>query len=143
MAAENKTLQSGSLTSPVGPYSNVVLAFGLMTILATLLIKLPTPLLDMLLACSISLSVAVLIITLSSREALELSTFPSLLLFVTLFRLSLNVASTKLILLQGNAGNATFKTIQRNHHAGISAAFNNQRKDTKNNKSSAKEGIDL
>jgi flagellar biosynthesis protein FlhA len=75
-----------------------------MTVLATLLIRLPTPLLDILLACSISLSIAVLIITLSSKEALELSTFPSLLLFVTLFRLSLNVASTKLILLQGNAG---------------------------------------
>ncbi|MHC4361816.1 MAG: flagellar biosynthesis protein FlhA, partial [Planctomycetota bacterium] len=75
-----------------------------MTILATLIIPLPTPLLDMLLACSISLAVAVLIITLSSKEALELSTFPSLLLFVTLFRLSLNVASTRLILLQGNAG---------------------------------------
>ncbi len=85
-------------------YSNIVLAFGLMTILATLLIRLPAPMLDMLLACSISLSIAVLIITLSSKEALELSTFPSLLLFVTLFRLSLNVASTKLILLQGSAG---------------------------------------
>jgi flagellar biosynthesis protein FlhA len=58
----------------------------------------------MLLACSISLAVAVLIITLSSKEALELSSFPSLLLFVTLFRLSLNVASTRLILLQANAG---------------------------------------
>jgi flagellar biosynthesis protein FlhA len=77
---------------------------GLVTILATLLIPLPTPLLDMLLACSISLAVAVLIITLSAREALELSTFPSLLLFVTLFRLSLNVASTRLILLQADAG---------------------------------------
>jgi flagellar biosynthesis protein FlhA len=75
-----------------------------MTILATLIIRLPTPLLDMLLACSISLAIAVLIITLSAKEALELSTFPSLLLFVTLFRLSLNVASTRLILLQGNAG---------------------------------------
>jgi len=59
---------------------------------------------DMLLACSISLAVAVLIVTLASREALELSTFPSLLLFVTLFRLSLNVASTRLILLQADAG---------------------------------------
>ncbi|MHC4412646.1 MAG: FHIPEP family type III secretion protein, partial [Planctomycetota bacterium] len=56
----------------------------------------PTPLLDLLLACSISLAVAILIITLFSKEALELSTFPSMLLFVTLFRLSLNVASTRL-----------------------------------------------
>jgi flagellar biosynthesis protein FlhA len=58
----------------------------------------------MLLACSISMSIAVLIITLSSREALELSTFPFMLLFATLLRLSLNVASTRLILLQGDAG---------------------------------------
>jgi flagellar biosynthesis protein FlhA len=73
-------------------------------ILATLLMKMPTPLLDMLLACSISLAVAVLIITIFLKEALELSTFPSLLLFITLFRLSLNVSSTRLILLQGDAG---------------------------------------
>jgi flagellar biosynthesis protein FlhA len=59
---------------------------------------------DMLLACSISLAVAIIVITLSAKEALELSTFPSLLLFTTLFRLSLNVASTRLILLQGDAG---------------------------------------
>jgi flagellar biosynthesis protein FlhA len=95
---------SNFLDSPLASYSNIVLAVGLVAVLATLLIPLPTPLLDMLLACSISLSIAVLIVTLSSKEALELSTFPSLLLFVTLFRLSLNVASTRLILLQGNAG---------------------------------------
>jgi flagellar biosynthesis protein FlhA len=93
-----------SLNSPMASYSNIVLAVGLVAVLATLIIPLPTPALDMLLACSISLSIAVLIVTLSSKEALELSTFPSLLLFVTLFRLSLNVASTRLILLQGNAG---------------------------------------
>jgi len=81
-----------TLKIPFTSHSNIILAVGLVTILATLLIPLPTLLLDMLLACSISLAVAVLIITLSSKEALELSTFPSLLLFVTLFRLSLNVA---------------------------------------------------
>ena len=85
-------------------YSNMILVVGLVVVLATLLIPLPTPFLDILLACSISLAIAVLIVTLSSKDALELSTFPSLLLFVTLFRLSLNVASTRLILLNGNAG---------------------------------------
>ena len=89
---------------PFAAHSNVALALVLVTVLATLIIPLPTPILDMLLACSISLAVAVLIVTLSSREALELSAFPSLLLFVTLFRLSLNVASTRLILLHGDAG---------------------------------------
>jgi flagellar biosynthesis protein FlhA len=90
--------------SPLERSSNVFLVVGLVAVFATLLVPLPTPLLDMLLACSMSLAVAVLIITLLSNETLELSTFPSLLLFVTLFRLSLNVASTRLILLQGNAG---------------------------------------
>ncbi len=99
-----KTANGSVLNTPLVAHSNIILAVGLVVVLATLLIPLPTPLLDMLLACSISLAVAVLIITLSSKEALELSTFPSLLLFVTLFRLSLNVASTRLILLQGNAG---------------------------------------
>src|SRR4030042_1513327 len=95
---------SNALDARSASYSNFILAFGIVAVLATLIIPLPTWILDMLLACSISLSIAVLIVTLSSKEALELSTFPSLLLFVTLFRLSLNVASTRLILLQGNAG---------------------------------------
>jgi flagellar biosynthesis protein FlhA len=94
----------GILNVPFGSYTNIILAIGLVAILATLIVPLPTMLLDLLIACSISLSIAVLIVTLSSREALELSTFPSLLLFTTLFRLSLNVASTRLILLQGDAG---------------------------------------
>ncbi len=99
-----ESLGTNPLGTPLGPYSNTILVVGMVTVLATLLVRLPTPLLDVLLACSISLAIAVLIVTLSSKEALELSTFPSLLLFVTLFRLSLNVASTRLILLQGNAG---------------------------------------
>lgn len=96
--------ESNSAITPLASFSNAILAFGIVTVLGTLIIPLPTQILDMLLACSISLSIAVLIVTLSSKEALELSTFPSLLLFVTLFRLSLNVASTRLILLQGDAG---------------------------------------
>ena len=77
---------------------------GMATTLIVLLIPLPTQIMDMLLACSVSLSLAVLIVTLCAKEALELSSFPSLLLFTTLFRLSLNVASTRLILLQADAG---------------------------------------
>ena len=98
-----KTANDGT-GSPLSAYSNVILVAGMITILTTLLIPLPTQILDMLLACSISLAIAVLIITLASKESLELSSFPSLLLFVTLFRLSLNVASTRLILMHGTAG---------------------------------------
>ncbi|MGB8226963.1 MAG: flagellar biosynthesis protein FlhA [Sedimentisphaerales bacterium] len=92
------------LNAAISSHSNIILSLGMVIVLATLLVRMPTPLLDMLLACSLSLAISVLIITIFSREALELSTFPSLLLFVTLFRLSLNVASTRLILLQGDAG---------------------------------------
>jgi flagellar biosynthesis protein FlhA len=104
MATADTSNPSEMIDTPLVAHSNIILVMGLVTVLATLLIPLPTPLLDMLLACSISLAVAVLIITLCSTEALELSAFPSLLLFVTLFRLSLNVASTRLILLQAHAG---------------------------------------
>ena len=85
-------------------HNDIVFALGIATVLATLLIPMPTFLMDMLLAVSISVSLMTLVIVLSAQESVEFSTFPSLLLFLTLFRLSLNVASTRLILLQGNAG---------------------------------------
>jgi flagellar biosynthesis protein FlhA len=84
--------------------NDIGFAVALAAVLATLLIPLPTFLLDLLLSVSIAVAIATIVIVLSAREAIELSTFPSLLLFVTLFRLSLNVASTRLILLHGDAG---------------------------------------
>lgn len=101
---EQKAVRENWVEANVAPHSNIILAIGLVTVLTTLLIPLPTQLMDVLLAASISLAIAVLFITLATKEPLELSTFPSLLLFVTLFRLSLNVASTRLILTQANAG---------------------------------------
>jgi flagellar biosynthesis protein FlhA len=104
--AESQKIKSSlnGIVSKLAINSNFVFAGMLVAILATLLIPLPTMILDIGLACSISLGIAVLIIVLSSSEPLELSTFPSLLLMTTLFRLSLNVASTRLILTQGDAG---------------------------------------
>ncbi|MHC5146368.1 MAG: flagellar biosynthesis protein FlhA [Planctomycetota bacterium] len=102
--AGQKKEGSGTIAAYIATNSNIIFAAGLVVILATLLIPLPTFLLDIGIACSISLAIAVLIIVLGSNEPLELSTFPSLLLITTLFRLSLNVASTRLILLDGNAG---------------------------------------
>jgi len=100
--AQTQTAPSGVIR--LAANSNMIFAGGLVAILATLLIPLPTFLLDVGLACSISLGIAVLIIVLAANEPLELSTFPSLLLITTLFRLALNVASTRLILLQADAG---------------------------------------
>jgi flagellar biosynthesis protein FlhA len=103
-ASEKNKSSVNGLLSGIATNSNLIFASLLVAVLATLLVPLPTIILDIGLACSISLGVAVLIIVLSTNEPLELSTFPSLLLISTLFRLSLNVASTRLILTRGDAG---------------------------------------
>jgi flagellar biosynthesis protein FlhA len=82
----------------------VVLSIGILGVIAVMLVPLPTVLLDLLLALSVGLTVLLLLVTLSTRKAMELSVFPSLLLLLTLFRLSLNVATTRQILLNGHAG---------------------------------------
>jgi flagellar biosynthesis protein FlhA len=73
-------------------------------IVALLVVPLPPFLLDVFLSLSITLSIIVLLLTLSSRDPLEFSIFPSLLLLITLLRLGLNVSCTRLILSTGRAG---------------------------------------
>lgn len=69
-----------------------------------MLVPLPQWLLDVLLAANLAATILLLLVTLSAKRALELTVFPSLLLLLTLYRLSLNVATTRLILLEGDAG---------------------------------------
>src|SRR5581483_8585095 len=90
-----------------GPFrqqSEVILSVATLGLLVILLVPLPTMLLDLLLAFSLGVSILLLLVTLSVKQALEFSVFPSLLLLLTLFRLTLNVATTRLILLNGEAG---------------------------------------
>jgi len=84
--------------------SDLALALFVIAITAMLLVPLPTPLLDVLLAVNISFALLLLLVGLYMPNALALLAFPSLLLLTTLFRLALNVASTRLILSQGDAG---------------------------------------
>ena len=77
---------------------------GVVMILVVMIIPLPPMLLDFLLAINIMLAVTILLISMYTMRSLDFSIFPSLLLVTTLFRLSLNVASTRLILLHGNEG---------------------------------------
>ncbi len=84
--------------------ADMILGAAVIGLLIVLLVPLPSWFLDLLLVVNLSLSILVLLIVLSSERPLDLSTFPTLLLFASLFRLSLNVASTRLILLQGKAG---------------------------------------
>ena len=80
------------------------ISLAVVVIVLFLIIPLPVPLLDILLVVNIGLSIMILMITMNISEALEFSIFPSLLLITTLFRLGLNVSTTRQILYHGYAG---------------------------------------
>jgi flagellar biosynthesis protein FlhA len=84
--------------------AEVGLAVAVVFVIGLLIVPLPGVMLDMLLVTSISLSLVVLLSALYTTNPLEFSSFPGLLLLLTLFRLALNVASTRLILTHGEAG---------------------------------------
>ena len=88
----------------IGRNPDIMMAICVIGILVVLLIPMPKLVLDILLTVNISLSVVVLLATLYLQRAVDFAIFPSLLLMLTLFRLSLNVASTRLILAQADAG---------------------------------------
>ena len=91
-------LNRGKRTAEIG------LALGVVFVIALLVVPLPSFLLDLFLATAIGLSVVVLLVSLYTTDPLEFSSFPALLLLLTLFRLALNVSSTRLILAKGDAG---------------------------------------
>lgn len=84
--------------------SSAVIAMGVIAILMVMILPIPTFLLDILLSFSIALAIVILLMSMYVLKPLQFSAFPSILLMVTLLRLSLNVASTRLILLHGNEG---------------------------------------
>jgi flagellar biosynthesis protein FlhA len=86
------------------PGSDIGLALGVILLLSVLILPLPTLLLDLGLAMSITSAVLVLMVALFLNRPLDFSSFPTLLLLTTLLRLSLNVAVTRLILSHGNEG---------------------------------------
>jgi flagellar biosynthesis protein FlhA len=91
-------------SNPPVPASEILTVIGVITVLVVMIIPLPPVMLDFLLALNITLSITILLIAMYALRPLDFSIFPSLLLVTTLFRLSLNVASTRLILLHGNEG---------------------------------------
>jgi flagellar biosynthesis protein FlhA len=84
--------------------SETWLSVSFLLTLMVLIVPLPTFLLDMFLTVNLGSAILLLMVTLSAKKPLDVSVFPSLLLLMTLFRLSLNVATTRLILLDANAG---------------------------------------
>nr|NLJ02612.1 flagellar biosynthesis protein FlhA [Bacillota bacterium] len=88
----------------IGRISDVSVMLAVVMVVVMMVLPLPPAILDILLAVNISLALLILLLTMNVHEPLEISAFPSLLLVTTLFRLALNVSSTRLILLTANPG---------------------------------------
>jgi len=84
---------------------NLIFSMGMIAIIFILVLPLPTWMIDMLLSLSIAISVLIIMLISNIKKPTDFSVFPTLLLFVTLFRLGLNIATTRAILTQGDAGN--------------------------------------
>ncbi len=107
MESENKKILGGVFRD----YSDIGMVIAVIGILMAMILPIPSIILDFLLALNITVAIIVLITVMYSVSPLEFSIFPSMLLVLTLFRLSLNVASTRLILLHGNEGQLAAGTI--------------------------------
>ncbi|MEX2372270.1 MAG: flagellar biosynthesis protein FlhA, partial [Dehalococcoidia bacterium] len=84
--------------------SDVALAVAVIVMVALMVVPLPAALLSLLIVGNLAASLMILLIAMYTKNVLEFSVFPALLLLVTLFRLAINIASTRLILLNGDAG---------------------------------------
>src|SRR6187399_2938825 len=95
-----------NLTRPKARFgvADAVLAALVIAVVGLMVVPLPTWLLDLLIASNLAASVVILLVSMYVSEALKIASFPTLLLITTLIRLSLNVSSTRLILLQADAG---------------------------------------
>jgi len=95
---------SGDLTEVLTRYSDIILAGVVVGIIGMMIIPLPTFVLDILLTMNITFAVTILLVAIYVPSAVRFASFPTVLLIATLFRLALNVSSTRLILLQADAG---------------------------------------
>lgn len=98
---------------PASPFARIgalpaalALPVGIFALLALMVLPIPALLLDIFFVLNIAISIAVLMVALNARRPLDFSSFPSVLLFATLLRLALNVASTRVVLVHGHEGGA-------------------------------------
>ena len=111
--AEAQTVTGTNAFIDSAKSSSAMIAMAVVAILLVMIIPIPTFLMDVLLSFSLAFSIIILLMSMYVLKPLQFSVFPSILLMVTLLRLSLNVASTRLILLHGNEGTeAAGKVIQ-------------------------------
>ncbi|MBK1973801.1 flagellar biosynthesis protein FlhA [Campylobacter sp. TTU-622] len=94
----------GPLIGPIVKAKSLTIVGFIVCILAIIIVPLPGPILDFFLALSIALSVLIILISIYIPKPTDLTTFPTLILIITLFRLSLNIATTRMILSEGQKG---------------------------------------
>lgn len=97
-----------STVGVVTRHNDISIVFLLVVVIALMIIPLPTPLVDTLIGANMALSFIMLMMTMYVRTVLDFSVFPTMLLFTTLFRVGLNITTTRLILLQADAGEIIF-----------------------------------
>ncbi|MDR0307734.1 MAG: flagellar biosynthesis protein FlhA [Chitinispirillales bacterium] len=105
---DNSSSLAGVLNTPflqnLGKQRDLIIVLGVVAIIIVMVIPMPTFLIDILLTLNLCIALIILLVSMYNKEALDFSVFPSLLLTVTLFRLSLSVATTRLILSQADGG---------------------------------------
>jgi flagellar biosynthesis protein FlhA len=99
-----RELITQSILPALSRNSHLLMPLAVVCILAVMIIPMPSLLLDVLITSDITISVIILMATMYIQQPVSFSVFPSLLLLITLFRLSLNIAASRLILLHGNEG---------------------------------------
>ncbi|TOP12214.1 EscV/YscV/HrcV family type III secretion system export apparatus protein, partial [Vibrio parahaemolyticus] len=96
------------ILNKVGQRKDIMLAVMLLAIVFMMILPLPTALVDVLIGANMSIAVVLLMLAIYITTPLEFSAFPAVLLITTLFRLSLSITTTRLILLQGDAGQIVY-----------------------------------
>lgn len=108
-------MQEASLTNTQKSvnFLNIAMGFAVVAIISMMVIPLPPALLDFFIVLNIALSITILVLTLFTESVLEFTSFPTILLLATIYRLALNISSTRLVLSEGSAGAVieTFATV--------------------------------
>ena len=102
------SLRINSIMQGIGKRKDVMLAILLVSIIVLIIMPVPTLLVDVLIASNMGISAILLMTAIYLKSPLEFSTFPSVLLVTTLFRLALSITTTRLILLQADAGQIVY-----------------------------------
>jgi type III secretion protein V len=104
VAGIKQEILAGNFTGVLTRFSDILLVACVGAMVGMMIVPLPTALLDVLLSVNITIAVTIMMVSIYISHATQIASYPTLLLITTLYRLSLDISATRLILLQGNAG---------------------------------------